>query len=243
MVDNPDEKTLLNALMVGVRAEGPLMAEIGKKNIQKITLPQFMKLAEDFIHQEELVGTLFKAQTLEEQAKQESKKTSTAPRPKKEKNPRKGENKSGPPFKSEPRKTKLSRFQQEVFTPLNASFTEVFRAIKGDPAFKWSPKMRTDLYRRDQNKFCEYYANHGHSTEDCMSLRQEIENFVRNGKLIRFLAQKKIWEANQQGHLEGGQEGLGHAEPRRQDQASREGLYDQVEEQRNAREVQRPLQN
>jgi hypothetical protein len=50
-----------------------------------------MKLTEEFIHQEELVGTLLKAQTLEEQVKQESKKASTAPKPKEEKNPRKGE--------------------------------------------------------------------------------------------------------------------------------------------------------
>jgi hypothetical protein len=38
-LDSPDDKTLLNPLMVGVRAEGPLMAEIGRKNVQKITLP------------------------------------------------------------------------------------------------------------------------------------------------------------------------------------------------------------
>jgi hypothetical protein len=44
------------------------MAEIGR-NTPKITLPQFMKLTEEFIHQEELVGTLLKAQMLEEQAK------------------------------------------------------------------------------------------------------------------------------------------------------------------------------
>jgi hypothetical protein len=43
-VDSLDDKTLLNALMMGVRAEGPLMAEIGRKNVQKVTLPQFMKL-------------------------------------------------------------------------------------------------------------------------------------------------------------------------------------------------------
>jgi hypothetical protein len=89
-VDTPDEKTMLCALMQGVRAEGPLMAEVGRKNGRKVTLPQFMKLTEEFIHQEELVGTLLKAQTLEEQAKQESKKASTAPKLKEEKNPRKG---------------------------------------------------------------------------------------------------------------------------------------------------------
>jgi hypothetical protein len=75
-VDSPDDKIILNALMQGVRAEGPLMAEVGRKNVRKVTLPQFMKLTEEFIHQEELVGTLLKAQTLEEQAKQESKKAS-----------------------------------------------------------------------------------------------------------------------------------------------------------------------
>jgi hypothetical protein len=75
-VDSPDDKIILNALMQGVRAEGPLMDEVGRKNVRKVTLSQFMKLTEEFIHQEELVGTLLKAQTLEEQAKQESKKAS-----------------------------------------------------------------------------------------------------------------------------------------------------------------------
>jgi hypothetical protein len=49
-VDNPDDKMMLNALIQGVRAEGQLMAKVGRKNIQKVTLPQFMKLTEEFIH-------------------------------------------------------------------------------------------------------------------------------------------------------------------------------------------------
>jgi hypothetical protein len=104
--------------------------------VKKVTLPQFMKLTEEFIHQEELVGALLKAQTLEEQAKKERKKDSNPPKLKEEKNPRKGEKKPGPLFKSEPRKIEPSRFSKEVFTPLNASLTEVFSAIKGDPTFR-----------------------------------------------------------------------------------------------------------
>jgi hypothetical protein len=46
-----------------------------------------MKLTEEFIHQEELVGALLKAQTLEEQAKKEKKKDSNPPKLKEEKNP------------------------------------------------------------------------------------------------------------------------------------------------------------
>ena len=94
-----------------------------------------------------------------------------APKPKEKKNPQKGEKKPSPlSFKSEPRKMEAPRFQQEVFTPLNASFTKVFMAIKGDPAFRWPLKMRSDPYKRDRSRFCEYHREHGHSTEDCMVL-------------------------------------------------------------------------
>jgi hypothetical protein len=174
-VDTPDDKTLLCALMQGVRAEGPLMAEVGRKNVKKVTLPQFMKLTEEFIHQEELVGALLKAQTLEEQAKKEKKREPNAPKVKEEKNPRRGgEKKPGPLFKNESRKAEPSRFPKEVFTPLNTSLTEVLSAIKGDPAFRWPQKMKTDPFKRDRSKFCDYHADHGHSTEDCISLRREI---------------------------------------------------------------------
>ena len=120
------------------------MAELARST-QEVTLPRFMKLTKEFINQEELILTLLKAQTLEEQAKQEGKKAPTAPKPKEEKNPQKGEKKPGPiSFKSKPRKIEAPRFQQEVFTPLNASFTKVFMAIKGDPTFRWPLKMRSE---------------------------------------------------------------------------------------------------
>ena len=48
-VDSPDDKTMLNALMQGIRAEGPLMAELAR-NTQEVTLPRFMKLTEEFIN-------------------------------------------------------------------------------------------------------------------------------------------------------------------------------------------------
>jgi hypothetical protein len=89
-VDTPDDKTLLCALMQGVRAEGALMAEVGRKNVKKVTLPQFMKLTEEFIHQEELVGALLKAQTLEEQAKKERRGTRILLRLRKTRTPEEG---------------------------------------------------------------------------------------------------------------------------------------------------------
>ena len=48
-VDSPDDKTILNALMQGIKAEGPLMAELARST-QEVTLPRFMKLTDEFIN-------------------------------------------------------------------------------------------------------------------------------------------------------------------------------------------------
>jgi hypothetical protein len=48
-VDNPDEKTMLNALIQGIREEGPLMADIAKST-QAVTLTQSMKKTKEFIN-------------------------------------------------------------------------------------------------------------------------------------------------------------------------------------------------
>ena len=86
------------------------MAELARST-QEVTLSRFMKLTEEFINQEELIGTLLKAQKLEEQTKQETKKALAAPKSNEEKNPWRGEKKSGPlSLKSEPRKTEPPRF-------------------------------------------------------------------------------------------------------------------------------------
>jgi hypothetical protein len=114
-VNSPDDKTMLNTLMQGIRAKRPLMADLAKST-HEVTLAPFIKKTEEFINQEELVGMLLKAQTLEEQVKKEDKKASMAPKPKEEKNPQKGGKKSGPLFtKSEPRKLEVPRLQPEVF--------------------------------------------------------------------------------------------------------------------------------
>jgi hypothetical protein len=62
------------------------MADIAKTT-RPMTLTQFMKKTKEYINQEELVGTLFKDQILEDQAREEGKKASTAPKQEEDKNP------------------------------------------------------------------------------------------------------------------------------------------------------------
>lgn len=60
MVESPDEHAVLSALMHEVRAKGPLMAELAKKSMY-VTLRQFLNKAEEYINQEETVGSLMKS--------------------------------------------------------------------------------------------------------------------------------------------------------------------------------------
>ena len=67
-VNSSGEKIILNALMRGVKVNGPLIVEI-TKNSRSITLAQFTNKTEEYINQEKLVGRLLKAQKEEDQAK------------------------------------------------------------------------------------------------------------------------------------------------------------------------------
>ena len=37
------------------------------------------------------------------------------------------------------------------------------------------------------NKYCRFHRNHGHDTDECFDLKQQIENLIRQGKLRNFL--------------------------------------------------------
>ena len=88
--------------------------------------------------------------------------------------------------------------------------------IQRDLAFRCPRKLRGDSRKRDHTKFCEYHNNHGHLTEDCIILHQETKNFIRNGRLFRFLAGERNRDMNFQEPLllEGPRE-VGARGPRR----------------------------
>jgi hypothetical protein len=85
-------------------------------------------------------------------------------------------------------------FGDYKWTPLNATITEVMLAIVNDPAFQ-RPKPPLGVpTARLADKYCAFHDCYGHLTEQCISLRQLIEKFIENGKLVRFL----VGENNQQ---------------------------------------------
>ena len=47
--------------------------------------------------------------------------------------------------------------------------------------------MKGEPNKRNKNKYCRFHRNHGHDTDDCYDLKQQIENLIKQGKLRHFV--------------------------------------------------------
>ena len=85
------------------------------------------------------------------------------------------------------RKVGPSSGRSQHYTPLNAPLDQVLMQIKDDPSLKWLEKMKGDLNKCNKNKYCRFHRDHGHDTDECYNLKQQIENLIRQGKLRHFV--------------------------------------------------------
>ena len=69
------------------------------------------------------------------------------------------------------------------FTPLNASIDQVLMQIKDEGALTFHGKLKGDPSKRPRDKYCCFHRDHDHDTSDYYNLKQQIEAFIRQGKL------------------------------------------------------------
>ncbi|GJV55212.1 reverse transcriptase domain-containing protein [Tanacetum coccineum] len=78
---------------------------------------------------------------------------------------------------------------QDQFTPLTRTPREILAAKARK--FKPPPPMVTPVEKRNSNKFCDIHNDKGHSTDECMHLKKQIEELVRAGKLSHLIKEIK----------------------------------------------------
>ncbi|GJZ88912.1 hypothetical protein Tco_0660694 [Tanacetum coccineum] len=57
--------------------------------------------------------------------------------------------------------------------------------------FKPPPPMVTPVEKRSSNKFCDFHNDKGHGTDECMQLKKQIKELVREGKLSHLIKEIK----------------------------------------------------
>ena len=76
---------------------------------------------------------------------------------------------------------------QNVGAVFREPMHQVLEKIKNKPYFRWPNKMAVESTKRNQNFYCQYHQDHGHTTESCKNLWNYLDQLVLEGKLKHLL--------------------------------------------------------
>jgi hypothetical protein len=74
-----------------------------------------------------------------------------------------------------------------IHTIFNEPIYRIMVEIKNEPFFSWAAPLGGDPSRRDPNKYCTYHREKRHMTEKCFSLKQHLDQLVKEGHLRCYL--------------------------------------------------------
>ena len=59
--------------------------------------------------------------------------------------------------------------------------------IKDELSLKWPKPLTSSSRKRDLKKYCRFHKDHGHYTDECRDLKEQIEELILRGKLQKFV--------------------------------------------------------
>ncbi|KAK3014505.1 hypothetical protein RJ639_009408 [Escallonia herrerae] len=73
-------------------------------------------------------------------------------------------------------------------TPFNAKPSQILHEIKDNKALQWPDIMKSRPNKRNKDLWCHFHNDHGHTTDNCGSLKRAIEALIKRGQLRKFVA-------------------------------------------------------
>ncbi|GJT68976.1 reverse transcriptase domain-containing protein [Tanacetum coccineum] len=106
-------------------------------------------------------------------------------------------------------KDRLSPYRgpnHRLLSNLSKSPREILATEKEARSFEQPPRMFGSRRSRDMSKYCHFYEHHGHDTNDCRQLRNQIEEAVKSGQLSHLV--KGITKERDESYTKNKVEGL-----------------------------------
>ncbi|KAJ0984219.1 hypothetical protein J5N97_002575 [Dioscorea zingiberensis] len=82
------------------------------------------------------------------------------------------------------------RARYDNYTPLNTPRERIMMQIQDKKILKQPEPVKETSSAKKSSKYCIYHKVRGHTTENCIQLKDAIEDLVREGKLAEFLKQE-----------------------------------------------------
>ncbi|XP_030930716.1 uncharacterized protein LOC115956500 [Quercus lobata] len=74
---------------------------------------------------------------------------------------------------------------------------QILTEIRDEPSLKWPRPLHSPPSSRDKRKYCRFHRDHGHYTEDCNDLKEQIEKLIRKEKLQQYVKRGDSSKYNQ----------------------------------------------
>ncbi|XP_030970585.1 uncharacterized protein LOC115990960 [Quercus lobata] len=171
-VDEANDKVQLTTFKARLRSRD-LVASL-TKNPPKAMAEMLLK-AQKYMNAKDALAAIKDARKLGDKGKKEDK--------------RRGQKRERPDRRNyDGNKRKDDKGPQTVkFAPLVMPVDKILMQIKDEHYLKWPRPLHSSPNVRDKNKYCRFHKDHGHNTEDCRDLNEQIGELIRKGKLQKYV--------------------------------------------------------
>ncbi|XP_050255271.1 uncharacterized protein LOC126701198 [Quercus robur] len=83
---------------------------------------------------------------------------------------------------------------QAVHAVFQEPLHKILEKVKHEPFFQWPSRMASDPSKCNQNLYCAYHREPGHTTDDCRNLKNHLDWLAREGKLMHLLHHPVGWQ-------------------------------------------------
>ncbi|KAL8155150.1 hypothetical protein AgCh_000513 [Apium graveolens] len=75
------------------------------------------------------------------------------------------------------------------YAKLNAPRSQILMEIEKDQDIHWPKPLKADPAKLDKSKYCRFYKDVGHDTDECRQLKDEIGFLIRKGRLNKYIGE------------------------------------------------------